>query len=112
MSDRIPVVVLTAGARVEPVPGDATIVLSRPPHAHPAGAECPSCAAIGDVRVPLFELLQSPHGGQRERPARVLVDASGIADIGPTIDRLTGKAPATAMRDHTVARAYVLSEVL
>ena len=104
---KIPVVVAT-GALPPPLDGDEVIRLARPIHAHDAGDECVACAAIGDVRVSLYELLESRKLSGAALPARVVVDARDIDDPQLTIDRVAGRAPASAMRDHVVARKFVL----
>jgi hypothetical protein len=105
---KIPVVV-AAGVLPEPLAGDEIIRLARPIHAHDAGDECVACAAIGDVRVSLYELLEARRLSGEPLPERVVVDASGLDDVQLTIDRVAGKAPAGAMRDHVVARNFVLA---
>lgn len=105
---KTPVFVAT-GALPEPLPGDEVIRVARPIHAHDTGDECVACAAIGDVRVSLYELLESRRVSHTPMPARVIVDASGLDDPQLTIDRVAGKAPAGAMRDHMVARNFVLA---
>jgi hypothetical protein len=105
---RIPVLVTDTPA---PEPGDEVIRLAPPLHAHGAGEECVACAAIGDVRVALYELLESRRLSGDPLPARVVVDISAVrADAALTRDRISGKAPATALRDHVVARSFVLAE--
>ncbi len=112
MSEKIPVVLLTKGAIVAPAKGDVAITLQPPIHVHAPGSECPACAAIGDVRVSLFELLEAQRAGTQKPIMRVVVDASMLKDVQLTVDRLKGAAPATGMRDHVVARAFALSEIL
>lgn len=111
MSAKIPIVVLTKGAIVAPLKGDVAITLEPPLHNHRPGDECPACAAIGDIRVALYELLDAQRAGTHKPILRVIVDASMIDDVIPTVARLNGTAPATAMRDHVVARAFELTEV-
>lgn len=103
---KIPVVVAT-GPLPAPLAGDEIIRLAPPIHAHDAGDECVACAAIGDVRVSLYELLESRRVSGEALPLRVVVDASGVDDPQLTIDRVAGRAPAGAMRDHVVARNFV-----
>jgi hypothetical protein len=105
---RIPVLVTTSPT---PQPGDDVIRLAPPLHEHGAGEACVACAAVGDVRVALYELLESRRLSRRPMPARVLVDISAIpADASLTRDRITGNAPAGALRDHVVARSFELVE--
>ena len=104
---RIPVLVTDAPA---PGPGDEVIRLVPPLHAHGAGDECVACAAVGDVRVALYELLESRRLTKQPMPARIVVDISAVpADAALTRDRIAGRAPATALRDHVVARNFELA---
>lgn len=81
-------------------------------HAHDRGNECVACAARGDIRALLFDLLQSSRSEQRPL-TEVVVDASDLTDAKPIIDRLErGVVPAFGLRDHTVARSFHLSRVI
>ncbi len=106
----IPVTVVTHG----PVPVDtAARVLHLEPalHEHEPGSECVACAARGDIRALLFDLLQSSRADQRPLTA-VTVDATELRDAQPIIDRVErGKLPAFGLRDHTVAKSFHLSRV-
>jgi hypothetical protein len=94
------------------VPLDADTALLRLPansgHGHSDGTTCVACAAHGDVRAMLFDLLEGAKRGLRPAFSKVVVDASAVADTGQVVDALTGKLPAQALRDHTVARLFVL----
>lgn len=107
----IPVTVVTHG----PVPVDpaARLVHLEPAlHEHDPGDECVACAARGDIRAILFDLLQASRTDQRPLTA-VLVDATDLKDAQPVIDRLErGKLPAFGLRDHTVARSFHLARVI
>ena len=107
----VPVTVVTHG----PVPVDpAARVLHLEPalHEHIPGDECIACAARGDIRAILFDLLQASRNDLRPLTA-VVVDASDLKDAQPVIDRLErGKLPAFGLRDHTVARSFHLSRVI
>jgi G3E family GTPase len=81
-------------------------------HDHPAGAECVACAARGDVRAMLFDLLTSVRSGSRQPVTRVVIDASRLRDPQPIIDRLDPHSPAIGLRDHTVARSFHLTRVI
>ncbi len=107
----VPVTVVTHG----PLPADAgaRIVHLEPAlHDHQPGDECVACAARGDIRAILFDLLQQSRSDQRPLAA-VLVDATELADPQPVIDRIErGRLPAFGLRDHTVARSFHLARVV
>jgi hypothetical protein len=104
---RTPVLVTQAP---EPRSGDEVFHLAPPLHDHGAAAACVACAAVGDVRVALYELLESRRLTGRPMPERVIIDISAVpADLALTRDRISGRAPAGAMRDHVVARNFVLA---
>ncbi|MEQ1900650.1 MAG: hypothetical protein ABL866_07935 [Devosia sp.] len=107
----IPVTVVTHGvATVDP--GARLLHLEPALHDHQPGDECVACAARGDIRALLFDLLQSSRQDRRPLTA-VVVDASEIRDAQAVIDRLErGKVPAFGLRDHTVARSFHLSRVI
>jgi hypothetical protein len=108
MTPRIPILIVSGRYAIRP--GDALIRLAPPLHEHD-GEPCPACAAIGDVRVALYELLDSRRLSQQPMPPRVLVDISAVPDSAAlTRDRISGKAPAGALRDHVVARSFALAE--
>ena len=109
----IPVtVVTTPGAEKFALPGAKILHLEPALHEHDPGNECVACAARGDVRALLFDLLQSSRAEQRPLTA-VVVDASDLNDAKPIIDRLErGIVPAFGLRDHTVARSFHLSRVV
>ena len=112
-SSSIPVtVVTTPNARQYADPGAKLLHLEPALHDHDSGAECVACAARGDIRAMLFDLLQSSRSEQRPLTA-VVVDASDIKDAKPIIDRLErGVVPAFGLRDHTVLRSFHLSRVI
>jgi hypothetical protein len=109
----IPVtVVTTADARQHVDPGAKLLRLEPALHEHDPGTECIACAARGDIRALLFDLLQTSRGDQRPLTA-VIVDASALRDPRPIIDRLqSGVVPAFGLRDHTVLRSFHLSRVI
>ena len=78
-------------------------------HGHADGDVCVACAARTDVRTLLFNLLEETKRGLRPEFLRVVVDASAVADQAQVIAALTGKLPAQALRDHTVARRFYLA---
>jgi hypothetical protein len=109
----IPVTVVTHADALKFVePGAKVLHLEPALHEHEAGSECLACAARGDVRALLFDLLQTSRAEQRPLTS-VVVDASDLRDAKPIIDRLeTGTVPAFGMRDHTVLRSFHLSRVI
>lgn len=109
----IPVtVVTTPNARHHADPGARLLHLEPALHEHAIGTECVACAARGDIRALLFDLLQSARAEQRPLTS-VVVDASDLKDPKPIIDRLErGVVPAFGLRDHTVLRSFHLSRVI
>jgi hypothetical protein len=107
----VPVTVVTHG----PLPSDPSarlLHLEPALHDHIPGDECIACAARGDIRAILFDLLQSSRNDLRPLTS-VLVDATELKDAQPVIDRLErGKLPAFGLRDHTVARSFHLAKVV
>lgn len=107
----IPVTIVTGGDA--PLPEEAGIAVVRvtsSEHAHAPGTECPACAASGDVRVALFELLEKARLGLVPPFETVVVDARGHASPQAIADRLIpGRQPAFGLRDHTVARSFHLA---
>ena len=109
-TDPIPVTLVTEPGRLVSMDHD-TALLRLPAntgHGHADGTSCVACAAQTDVRAQLFNLLESARQGLRPAFTKVIVDASAVADKGRVVDALTGKLPAQALRDHTVARTFVL----
>jgi len=110
----VPVTVIGPGGAV-PLPGPGVAVLTLTggaPHAHDDNRFCPACAAQGDVRAKLYDLLESARQGLRPQFLAVLVDAREAADFSSVIDAIEGRLPARAMRDHVVARRFRLVSVL
>ena len=112
-SSSIPVtVVTTPGALPFAEAGAQRLHLEPALHEHDPGTECVACAARGDIRALLFDLLQKSRAEQRPLTS-VVVDASDLKDAKPVIDRLeTGTVPAFGLRDHTVLRSFHLSRVI
>ena len=112
-SSSIPVTVITTpGAEKFADPGAKVLHLDPALHDHAPGTECAACAARGDVRAILFDLLTASRADQRPLTA-VVIDASALKDAKPIIDRLErGTVPAFGLRDHTVARSFHLSRVI
>jgi hypothetical protein len=112
-------------ARVEPIPVtvvtekrrllalDADTALLRLPantgHGHEDGSHCVACAMRTDVRALLYDMLEGVKLGLRPPFSKVVVDASAVPDTSVVIAALTGKLPAQALRDHTVARLFYLA---
>jgi hypothetical protein len=112
-SSSIPVTVITRAEALKfAEPGARRLHLEPALHEHEAGSECVACAARGDIRALLFDLLQQSRAEQRPLTS-VVVDASDLKDARPIIDRLeTGTVPAFGLRDHTVLRSFHLSRVI
>ena len=110
-AEPIPVRLVTDGGHLLGL--DATTALVRLPantgHGHADGAQCVACAGRSDVRAILFDLLEEVRLGMRPAFSSVVVDASAVADPDRVVAALTGKLPATALRDHTVARRFYLA---
>jgi hypothetical protein len=103
---RIPVRVVSGP--VAEAPGLAVVVLPAPAHVHTQGEACPACAAQADVRALLHDLLVRAERGEIA-PFSVVAVAAG--DVAGTRDRLVpGRVPATALRDHVVARRFYLAD--
>jgi len=107
---KIPVTVVA----IAPAPGslaDDVAVVQLPAssgHNHAEGESCAVCAGQTDVRTQLFNLLEMQKLGFLPAISRVVVDASLVKDIEQVRAALVGKLPATALRDHEVARRFVL----
>jgi hypothetical protein len=110
----IPVtIVTTQDAAKYADPGAAMIHLEPALHEHDPANECVACAARGDIRALLFDLLQRSREPGSNPVLSVVVDASALNDAKPIIDRLEkGVVPAFGLRDHTVARSFHLSRVI
>jgi len=109
--DPIPVTLITEPGQLVPLDGD-TALLRLPAnsgHGHADGTSCVACAAQLDVRAQLFNLLEGARQGLRPGFSKVVVDASAVADQSKVVDALTGRLPAQALRDHTVARRFYLA---
>ncbi|WP_193335948.1 hypothetical protein [Devosia beringensis] len=108
----IPVVLVTEPGQLLAL--DAGTVLLRLPansgHGHPDGQHCLACATRTDVRALLYDLLEEVKRGMRPAFTRVIVDASALPDPSVVVAALTGKLPAQALRDHSVARLFYLAD--
>ncbi|HQZ13723.1 MAG TPA: hypothetical protein PK286_12650 [Devosia sp.] len=108
----IGVTIVTSDAAI-PQSGDVAVIRLEPSlHQHAAGSECVACAARGDVRAMLFDLLASARAGFRQPFTSVVIDASRLANPQPVIDRLSPQSPAVGMRDFTVAKSFRLTGVI
>lgn len=114
MADAQKIAVRLSRVPVDPAsPPSNTVVLRLPAnsgHGHADGQSCVACASQTDVRALLYNLLEEERLGRRPAFSRVLVDASGVTDSEQVIAALTGKLPATALRDHVVARTFKLEQ--
>jgi hypothetical protein len=109
--EQIPVTIITEPRRLTAL--DPETALLRLPahsgHGHADGSTCVACAMRTDVRALLFDLLEEAKQGLRPSFKRVVVDASAVPDTSVVVAALQGKLPAQALRDHTVARLFVLA---
>lgn len=110
----IPVTVVTNRDAMRHVETGSVLIHLEPAlHQHEPGAECVACAARGDIRALLFDLLQRSREPDANPLSAVVVDASALADARSVIQRLElGTVPAFGLRDHTVARSFHLSRVI
>ena len=113
-TESIPVtIVTTTGAGQFADPGASIVRLEPALHEHDPGSECVACAARGDVRALLFDLLQKSREPGSNPVVSVVVDASALKDPQAIVDRLKrGVVPAFGLRDHTVLRSFHLSRVI
>ncbi|WEX85749.1 GTP-binding protein [Sinorhizobium garamanticum] len=74
---------------------------------------CICCLATSDIRASLFELLSAHEQGLAPSFSRVIIETTGLADPAPIVNSLIpGGAPATALRDHTVAKRFRLAGIV
>ena len=106
----IPVTIITEPGKLVPVDGDTALIrlAANSGHGHADGDTCVACAAQTDVRALLYNLLEEHRRNMRPAFSRVVVDASAVSDKGQGVGALTRELPAQALRDHTVARMFVL----
>ena len=107
----IPVTIVTHGPM--PARDEETALLHLDPalHDHAPGTECVACAAAGDVRAMLFDLLTECRQERRKLHA-VVIDATDLKDAQPVIEKLDPHTSAFGLRDHTVLRSFHLSRVI
>ncbi len=106
--DPIPVTLISDPGSLVPLDGDTALIRlpANSGHGHADGDTCVACAAQTDVRALLYNLLEEHRRDMRPAFSRVVVDASALADPSQVVEALTGKLPAQALRDHTVARMF------
>lgn len=107
----IPVTLLIEPNQLVALDGD-TALLRLPAnsgHGHEDGGSCIACAMRTDVRALLFDLFEGAKQGLRPSFSKVVVDARAVKDPAVVVAALTGKLPAQALRDHTVARLFYLA---
>ena len=107
----IPVTIVTHGPLPDRDDETSLVRLAPALHDHAAGTECVACAAAGDLRALLFDVLTESRQQGRALHA-VMIDATAIADAQPVIDRLDPHSSAVGLRDHTVLRSFHLSRVI
>ena len=109
--DPIPVTLITEPGRLVPIEGDTALIRlpANTGHGHADGDACIACAAQTDIRALLYNLLEERRRDMRPAFSRVVVDASAVSDPQQVVLALTGKLPAQALRDHTVARMFYLA---
>lgn len=70
---------------------------------------CLCCTAGSDIRATLYDLHALAETGEIVFD-RVIVETTGLADPAPLLNQLIpGGAPALGLRDHQVARSFVLA---
>jgi hypothetical protein len=118
-AEPIPVTVVIGTRKVDDllaVPGNRQVAVIRiepPEHDHGVGVQCLACAARGDVRAMLFDLLEGARLGLREPFTGVIVDATALPDAAEVADRIVpGKLPAFGLRDHAVAKNFRLERII
>ncbi|MHA6299148.1 hypothetical protein [Devosia sp. CAU 1758] len=109
--DPIPVTLITESGHLVPLDGNTALIRlpANTGHGHADGDHCVACAAQADIRALLYNLLEEHRRDMRPAFSRVVVDASAVADPQQVVLALTGKLPAQALRDHTVARMFYLA---
>lgn len=109
--DPIPVTLISDPAKLVPLDRDTALIRlpANSGHGHADGEVCIACSGITDVRALLYNLLEEHRRNMRPAFSRVVVDASAVADSSQVVAALTGKLPAQALRDHTVARMFYLA---
>ncbi|ODT69804.1 MAG: hypothetical protein ABS75_15295 [Pelagibacterium sp. SCN 63-23] len=108
--DPIPVILITDPGHLVPLDSDTALIRlpANSGHGHADGEVCVACSAQTDVRALLYNLLEEHRRDLRPAFKRVVVDATAVADQQKVVAALTGKLPAQALRDHTVARMFYL----
>ena len=111
-AEPIPVTLVTEPGHMLAVDGETALLRlsANSGHGHADGSTCVACATRTDVRALLFDMLEEVKLGRRPAFSKVLVDASALPDPSVVVAALTGKLPALALRDHTVARRFYLTD--
>ncbi|WP_348766768.1 GTP-binding protein [uncultured Salinisphaera sp.] len=74
---------------------------------------CLCCTASSDIRASLYELHDRYARGELPAFNHVVVETTGLADPAPIINSLiAGGTPAMGLRDHVVARSFLLAGVI
>ncbi|WP_338723649.1 hypothetical protein [Devosia sp. XK-2] len=109
--DPIPVTLMTEPGQFASLDADTALVRlpANSGHGHADGDVCVACSGQTDVRALLYNLLEEHRRNMRPAFSRVVVDASAVADKGQVVAALSGRLPAQALRDHTVARMFYLA---
>ncbi len=111
-SSSIPVTIVTHGPMPPRDEDSALIHLDPALHdRHAQGSECVACAAAGDVRAMLFDLLTQSRQEKR-RLQSVIIDARDVKNTLPIVAKLDPHTSANGLRDHTVLRSFHLSRVI
>ena len=110
-SSSIPVTIVTHGPMPARDDDSALIHLDPALHDHAPGSECVACAAAGDVRAMLFDLLTESRQEKR-RLQSVIIDARDVKNTLPIVAKLDPHTSAIGLRDHTVLRSFHLSRVI
>lgn len=111
MTQQIPVTLITQPGELVPLDSDTALIRlpANSGHGHDDGDVCLACAGQTDVRALLYNLLEEHRRDMRPAFKCVVVDASAVRDPQQVVLALTGKLPAQALRDHTVARMFYLA---
>jgi len=112
--DPFPVTLITELGQLVPLDGDTALIRlpANTGHGHADGDYCIACASRTDVRALLHNLVEEQKRGMRPEFRRVVVDASALDDPHQVVLALTGKLPAQALRDHSVARLFYLAGIV
>ncbi|WP_152658736.1 hypothetical protein [Devosia chinhatensis] len=112
--ETIPVTLITRPGHTVGLDADTAFIRlpANSGHGHGDGEVCIACAGRTDVRALLHNLLEEQKRGMRPAFRHVVVDASALDDPQQVVLALTGRLPAQALRDHSVARLFRLVETV